>query len=284
MILKGIRVLISIFCLVLICFWVAFFIGPSMSVVIDVWRGNVKAYPNEHNNIPNIIGNSGGLIAHAGGGINGLKYTNSLDAIEQSIEHGFKMVELDLLISSDGRIVAVHDWKTFHEMTNSNNTGSISSKEFESKIIYDKYKTLNISTAIDILDKNDVVLVTDKIKNLVLLSKYIIDKDKSIIEVFSIDKYNEAIDLGFNNVALNIDLNTPFILDWIDLNKIKAVTYRGDNLGSLGSEYKKAIELSNMGVSSMIYSTNDLDLDGIKASGIGNFALYVDFVLPSDEL
>ncbi|MEZ8200509.1 glycerophosphodiester phosphodiesterase family protein [Vibrio splendidus] len=284
MILKGIRVLISIFCLVLICFWVAFVIGPSMSVVIDVWRGNVKAYPNEHNNIPNIIGNSGGLIAHAGGGINGLKYTNSLEAMEQSIEHGFKMIELDLLISSDGRIVAVHDWKTFHEMTNSNNTGSISSKEFESKIIYDKYKTLNISTAIDILDENDVVLVTDKIKNIALLSKYIIDKDKSIIEVFSTDKYNEAIELGFNNVALNIDLNTPFILEWIDLNKIKAVTYRGDNLGSLGSEYKKAIELSNMGVSSMIYSTNDLDLDGIKASGIGNFALYVDFVLPSDEL
>ncbi|MFS1421226.1 glycerophosphodiester phosphodiesterase family protein [Vibrio splendidus] len=284
MILKGIRVLISIFCLVLICFWVAFVIGPSMSVVIDVWRGNVKAYPNEHNNIPNIIGNSGGLIAHAGGGINGLKYTNSLEAMEQSIEHGFKMVELDLLISSDGRIVAVHDWKSFHEMTNSNNTGSISYKEFESKIIYDKYKTLNISTAIDILDENDVVLVTDKIKNIALLSKYIIDKDKSIIEVFSTDKYNEAIELGFNNVALNIDLNTPFILEWIDLNKIKAVTYRGDNLGSLGSEYKKAIELSNMGVSSMIYSTNDLDLDGIKASGIGNFALYVDFVLPSDEL
>ncbi|WP_210474113.1 glycerophosphodiester phosphodiesterase family protein [Vibrio crassostreae] len=283
MILKGIRVLISIFCLVLICFWVAFVIGPSMSVVIDVWRGNVKVYPNEHNNISEIIVNSGGLIAHAGGGINGLKYTNSLEAMEQSIEHGFKMIELDLLISSDGRIVAVHDWKSFHEMTNSNNTGSISYKEFESKTIYDKYKTLNISTALDILDENNVVLVTDKIKNLALLSKYIIDKDKSIIEVFSTDKYNESIELGFNNVALNIDLNTPLILEWIDLNKIKAVTYRGDNLGSLGSEYQKAIELSNMGVSAMIYSTNDLDLGGIKASGIGNFALYVDFVLPSDE-
>ena len=255
-----------------------------MSVVIDVWRGNVKAYPNEHNNISEIIVNSGGLIAHAGGGINGLKYTNSLEAMEQSIEHGFKMIELDLLISSDGRIVAVHDWKSFHVMTNSNNTGPISSKEFESKIIYDKYTTLNISTAIDILDENDVVLVTDKVKNLALLSNYIIDKDKSIIEVFSMDKYNEAIELGFNNVALNIDLNTLFILEWIDLNKIKAVTYRGDNLGLLGSEYKKAVELSNMGVSSMIYSTNDLDLDGIKASGIENVALYVDFVMPSVEL
>ena len=284
MILKGIRVLISIFCLVLICFWVAFFIGPSMSVVIDVWRGNVKAYPNTHNNISNIIVNSGSLIAHAGGGIDGLKYTNSLEAVEKSIENGFKMIELDLLVSSDGKIVAVHDWNSFHMMTNSNKNGPIVSEEFELKIINDNYHTLNISEAIEILSENEVVLVTDKIENLVLLSKSIIDKEKSIVEVFSLKKYNEAIKLGFNNVALNIDLNTPFVIDWIELNKIRAVTYRGDNLSSLGNEYKKAITLSNMGISAMIYSSNDLDLDTIKAYGIVNFAIYVDFVLPSDEL
>lgn len=256
----------------------------SISVVIDVWRGNVKAYPNEHNNIPEFIFNSGGLIAHAGGGINGLKYTNSLEAMEHSIGHGFKMIELDLLISTDGRVVAAHDWKSFHAMTNSNNTGPISSNEFELKRIYDKYQTINISTAVELLNENDVVLVTDKIKDLALLSKYILDKDRSVIEVFNLEKYNEAIVLGFDNVALNIDLNTPFIIDWLNLNKIRAVTYRGDNLGSLGSEYKKALEIGNMGVSSLIYSTNDLDFDDIKSSGITNFALYVDFVLPSDEL
>ncbi|WP_428804575.1 glycerophosphodiester phosphodiesterase family protein [Vibrio satsumensis] len=284
MILKGIRVLISIFCLVLICFWVAFFIGPSMSVVIDVWRGNVKAYPNTHNNISNIIVNSGSLIAHAGGGIDGLKYTNSLEAVEKSIENGFKMIELDLLVSSDGKIVAVHDWNSFHLMTNSNKNGPIASEEFELKTINDNYHTLNISEAIEILSENEVILVTDKIENLVLLSKSIIDKDKSIVEVFSLKKYNEAIKLGFNNVALNIDLNTPLIIDWIELNKIRTVTYRGDNLSLLGNEYKKAITLSNMGISAMIYSSNDLDLDTIKAYGIVNFAIYVDFVLPLDRL
>ncbi|WP_338063208.1 glycerophosphodiester phosphodiesterase family protein [Vibrio gigantis] len=284
MIVKGIRVLISIFCLVLICFWIAYVIGPSMSVVIDVWRGNVKAYPNKHNNISNIIVNSGSLIAHAGGGIDGLKYTNSLEAVEKSIENGFKMIELDLLVSSDGKIVAVHDWNSFHSMTNSNKNGPIASEEFELKIINDNYHTLNISEAIEILSENEVVLVTDKIENLVLLSKSIIDKDKSIVEVFSLKKYNEAIKLGFNNVALNIDLNAPFIIDWIELNKIRAVTYRGDNLSSLGNEYKNAITLSNMGISAMIYSSNDLDLDTIKAYGIVNFAIYVDFVLPLDRL
>ncbi|KAA8677900.1 glycerophosphodiester phosphodiesterase family protein [Vibrio gigantis] len=284
MIVKGIRVLISIFCLVLICFWIAYVIGPSMSVVIDVWRGNVKAYPNKHNNISNIIVNSGSLIAHAGGGIDGLKYTNSLEAVEKSIENGFKMIELDLLVSSDGKIVAVHDWNSFHSMTNSNKNGPIASEEFELKIINDNYHTLNILEAIEILSENEVVLVTDKIENLVLLSKSIIVKDKSIVEVFSLKKYNEAIKLGFNNVALNIDLNTPFIIDWIELNKIRAVTYRGDNLSSLGNEYKNAITLSNMGISAMIYSSNDLDLDTIKAYGIVNFAIYVDFVLPSDRL
>lgn len=254
-----------------------------MSVVIDVWRGNVKAYPNKHNNISNIIVNSGSLIAHAGGGIDGFKYTNSLEAVERSIENGFKMIELDLLVSSDGKIVAVHDWSSFHLMTNSNKNGPIASDEFDLKKINDNYHTLNISEAIEILSENEVVLVTDKIENLTLLSKSIIDKEKSIVEVFSLKKYNEAIKLGFNNVALNINLNTPFIIDWIELNKIRAVTYRGDNLGSLGTEYKKAVEISNMGVSSMIYSTNDLDLDSINASGIENFALYVDFVLPKDE-
>ena len=284
MILKGIRVLISIFCLVLICFWVAFVIGPSMSVVIDVWRGNVKAYPNEHNNIPDIIDNSGGLIAHAGGGINGLKYTNSLEAMEQSIEHGFKMIELDLLISSDGRIVAVHDWKSFHVMTDSKAKSSITYNEFAIKKIYGEYTTLSIEQINEIINESNVFLVTDKIQDLDLLSQHIMDKDRTIVEVFNIDKYNEAIKLGFNNVALNISVSSPFIIEWLSLNEIKAVTYRGDKLNNYGSEYENAIKIGNEGISSLIYSKEDLDLANIRSYGLKNFALYVDFVLPSDEL
>ena len=53
------------------------------------------------------------FIAHAGGGINGLTYTNSVNAIEQSILNNFKLIELDLLITEDKMIIASHDWKSF---------------------------------------------------------------------------------------------------------------------------------------------------------------------------
>ena len=36
------------------------------------------------------------FIAHAGGGIENIKYTNSLEAINQSIRLGFKIIEIDL--------------------------------------------------------------------------------------------------------------------------------------------------------------------------------------------
>ena len=57
------------------------------------------------------------LIAHAGGTIDGISGTNSLEAVENSRDQQFSFFELDLLISKDNRIVAAHDWKHFLEIT-----------------------------------------------------------------------------------------------------------------------------------------------------------------------
>ena len=53
------------------------------------------------------------FIAHAGGGFKDITYSNSKESVIKSIEKGFKYIELDLLETSDGFIVAAHDWKTF---------------------------------------------------------------------------------------------------------------------------------------------------------------------------
>ncbi|MCK4824891.1 sulfatase-like hydrolase/transferase, partial [bacterium] len=50
-------------------------------------------------------------VAHAGGGIRGKTYTNSLDALDQNIENGFLYFELDFSFTKDGRLVCIHDWK-----------------------------------------------------------------------------------------------------------------------------------------------------------------------------
>lgn len=55
---------------------------------------------------------NGKFIAHAGGGyVNGRKqmYTNSKEAFYESYENGFRYIETDIVVTSDGNIVAYHD-------------------------------------------------------------------------------------------------------------------------------------------------------------------------------
>lgn len=50
-------------------------------------------------------------IAHAGGRVAGLDYTNSREALEYSYRAGFRCFELDFNRTSDGKLALIHDWK-----------------------------------------------------------------------------------------------------------------------------------------------------------------------------
>jgi glycerophosphoryl diester phosphodiesterase len=50
------------------------------------------------------------LVAHAGGAVRGLAYTNSREALDEHYASGYRVFELDFHWTSDGRPVAVHDW------------------------------------------------------------------------------------------------------------------------------------------------------------------------------
>ena len=49
-------------------------------------------------------------IAHAGGAINGHRYTNSLEALEENKRKGHILFEIDLEWTEDKGLVAIHDW------------------------------------------------------------------------------------------------------------------------------------------------------------------------------
>ncbi|MES0491797.1 MAG: glycerophosphodiester phosphodiesterase family protein [Leptospirales bacterium] len=49
-------------------------------------------------------------IAHAGGEVNGIVYSNSLEALNKNYRFDFRCFEIDGNWSSDGHLVAVHDW------------------------------------------------------------------------------------------------------------------------------------------------------------------------------
>ena len=58
------------------------------------------------------------FIAHAGGGIDNNRYTNSLEALNLGYRHGFRLFELDIITTSDDYYVAAHDWKSWQAGVN----------------------------------------------------------------------------------------------------------------------------------------------------------------------
>jgi arylsulfatase A-like enzyme len=52
------------------------------------------------------------FVAHAGGGIKGRSYTNSLEALDENYRRGFRFFELDFNWTSDNQLVCIHDWES----------------------------------------------------------------------------------------------------------------------------------------------------------------------------
>ena len=130
------------------------------------------------------------FIAHAGGAIDGILYTNCREALDLSYGKGCRLFELDLVLTTDGKIVAQHD------------PPGMTEAEFMSQLIEGKYTPMNMD-AINLWFKNhpDAILVTDKIND----PKKIYDEfqfcDRVIMELFSWEAVDEAIELKIKPMA-----------------------------------------------------------------------------------
>jgi hypothetical protein len=50
------------------------------------------------------------LVAHAGGAVRGLIYTNTREALDENYAKGYRVFELDFHWTTDNHLVLVHDW------------------------------------------------------------------------------------------------------------------------------------------------------------------------------
>lgn len=144
------------------------------------------------------------LIAHAGGSINGHKYTNSYEAIINSIKTGFLAFELDFALSSDSILVALHDWKSFKGYTNhSFENDRLSFAQFSKLKLHDKYTPMSQILIDSIMNSNPhLILVTDKISNPEIINHYFSQyKNRIKIECFTLSDYFKLKELGYDGVA-----------------------------------------------------------------------------------
>lgn len=124
----------------------------------------IKDYPEQN------------YIAHGGGAIDGHIATNSLEAIDNAIAHGFRYIELDLQLTADSFLVATHDWDSFREITGFKNYDNRppTLEEFKNCRIWGKYTPLTYCMIDSIFFRHpELILVTDKLDDAYYLQKFL---------------------------------------------------------------------------------------------------------------
>ena len=125
------------------------------------------------------------FIAHAGGAIDGINYTNCREALDFSYSKGCKLFELDLVLTTDGKIVAQHD------------APGITEAEFMARPIEGKYTPMNMESIILWFRNHpDAILVTDKTNDPQRIYDEFPFHNRLIMELFSWNAVDKAIELG----------------------------------------------------------------------------------------
>lgn len=101
------------------------------------------------------------LFAHACGGIDNTKYTNSREALELSYEKGARVFEIDFQMTSDQKIVCWHGWNTPVNDKIEKNT-VMAFDDFMQEKIHDKYTPLSLADVMLYMKEHkEIYVVTD---------------------------------------------------------------------------------------------------------------------------
>lgn len=153
-------------------------------------------------------------IAHALGAIEGIVYSNSREAMISSIEKGYKYMEVDIDSTSDGIMIASHDWATFNLSTRHSECKDtmFSYEVFKNRKIYDKLTPITIQEVVDTLKNHpDINLVTDKVSDPKIIEGCFSDiKERVYVECFSFSDYEELKRLGYHAMYSSYGINNIF--------------------------------------------------------------------------
>lgn len=240
-------------------------------------------------------------IAHAMGGIDGTSYTNSLEAFLLNYENGHRVFEVDLSLTSDNELVAIHDWS--QEMTigicefplTEEQIGQpLSAAEFKELKIKGQYTPLSFEDIVELMDSfPDIYIVTDTKETetayVTEQFQYIIDKtsevdpallDRIIPQIYNEDMYDCIMDLyDWNSIIYTLynqgsEFSALEVVDFSRQNGIRVITTFSGRADSL---MLKDLLDSNCLIYMHPYNSLE-DIEPLKEAGIHGF--YTDFLMP----
>ncbi|WP_417425213.1 hypothetical protein [Hoeflea sp.] len=179
------------------------------------------------------------LIAHAGGGLKQGDYSNSEEALDQSLAYGFRLFELDFNWTDDGNLAIGHDWKGEYRYWN--NLGwanwiasfytAPSSRRYEASTPRFGLTRLSLEALIYWLRNNPGRIVTDfktgNLEGLALIASHAKElQHRFVPQIYAMSEYSAARELGYDDIILTTYRLSPGaeIFRQIDALDLFAVT------------------------------------------------------------
>lgn len=213
------------------------------------------------------------LIAHAGGGHVGLEYTNSWDALNKSLSHGFKVIEIDVAISLDGELICTHEGKDIpigQEFLNEKQDG--------------RFKRMSLSDCLNALEEDCTLIIDVKDKKQLAkvaetLSEYVYKNAIKNEIVFQIFKEEDLRKVGEFPVLYNLTYTEDYqrATGFCLLNGIHVVSIHRDKIYK--SDNWKILTQHNIKV--FAHTVNSLQ-EYLTLQERGVSGIFTDFLAPKD--
>lgn len=227
------------------------------------------------------------VIAHGGGAYKGYETTNSVEALNSSIANGYKIIELDMELSSDGKIIMLHDWdRTAKSYYGAVFPKKLSQSQFMQLSVYGKFEVLTFDKLAAVLKEHpNVRIVTDcKGDNLALLSliaeQYPDFADRFIPQIYDFSQWDKVQELGYRDIILTLyamaDPDPDQIISFVKDHGIYAVTMP-DYIAVRGI----CKQLSDQGIIVYVHPVSEYE-DAQKFMGQGAYGVYTGSLLPEE--
>jgi len=226
------------------------------------------------------------FIAHSGGGLQGMKYLNCLECLENSKQNGLNFIEMDFSWTTDGELVALHGWESEIEGLFSEEKGRRSLAQFKDfKMVAGLTQMSFDDVAVWLSQNSEAYLITDiKDENVAALEKIKSEHpeiiNQLIPQIYFFEEYAPVVNLGYDNVVLSLykaDYHHNLVYDFAKKKNILAITLPSNQLDYPGSLVKR---LNDLGVVVLTHTVDDREeWQNFKKMGVDG--AYTNFLFPT---
>lgn len=175
------------------------------------------------------------VVAHGGGMYREFETSNSVEALINSIENGVQLIELDLSLSRDGKIIMLHDWdRTVEHYLGDRFDKKLYQSQFEGMNIFGILEPLTFDKLTKILTQYpQVKIITDtKEDTLAILeeiSKQYPDyQNRMIPQIYAYDELEPVKEMGYEDIIFTAYLqakpNAKDLISFAQKNNLYGVT------------------------------------------------------------